>query len=76
MIEPTDIVPVRYEHSTFDLAPIKDVTPQRRSGLPLLIGGLLAIGYALAHLGNATQAESVAWAFVVAAIIAALNKWA
>ncbi len=46
------------------------------SGLLLLIGGLAALGVALAHIGGATQVQAIAWAFVVAAVLAGLRRWA
>ena len=68
-----------YERST--TAPTTPlVTPVERrasiSGLVLLIGSLLALGVALAYISDATQVQAVAWAFVVAAVIAGLRKWA
>ncbi len=68
-----------YERSTAPLVPIEAQRielPASLSGLFLIVGGLLALGFALAHIGAATQAEAVAWAFVVAAVFAALRKWA
>ena len=68
-----------YERST--TAPTTPlVTPAERpaslSGLVLLIGGLLALGAALTYIGGASQAQAVAWAFVVAGVLAALDRWA
>ncbi len=68
-----------YERSTrVPTTPL--VTPVERreslSGLVLLIGSLLALGVALAYISDATQVQAVAWAFVVAGVIAALRKWA
>ena len=50
--------------------------PAGVSGLILLIGGLLALGLALTYISGATQAQAVAWAFVVAGVIGALRRWA
>ena len=71
-----------YERSTSvpttPLAPIaRHVEPPASlSGAILLIGGLLAIFIALAYVSSGTQVQAVAWAFVVAGVIAALRKWA
>ena len=53
-----------------------EARPKEASELIVFIGGLLALAVALAHIGSATQAQAVAWAFVVAAVLAALDKWA
>lgn len=50
--------------------------PPSLSGAFLLIGGLLALFIALAYVGSGTELQAVAWAFVVAGVIAALRKWA
>ncbi len=68
-----------YERSTsVPTTPL--VTPVERpasvSGLVLLIGGLLALGLALTYISTATDAQAVAWAFVVAGVLAALDRWA
>ena len=72
-----------YERSTSvpttPLVPIverRTEPPPSVSGLVLLIGSLLALALALAHIGSATEVQAVAWAFVVAAVIAGLRKWA
>ena len=51
-------------------------TPPSLSGAFLLIGGLLVLAIALAYVGSGTELQAVAWAFVVAGVIAALRKWA
>ncbi len=68
-----------YERSPAPLVPIEArriELPASLSGLILIVGGLLVLGFALSHISTATQAEAVAWAFVVAAVFAALRKWA
>ncbi len=74
---------VKSRAPTAPLVPIKrSIADRYRSRSPeeaevvVLIGSLLALGFALSHIGSATQAEAVAWAFVVAAVFAALRKWA
>lgn len=79
MKDTTDLLPVRYERSTFEIVTVRPVRSEHRSniaGAILLIGGLVALGIALAHIGSATDEQAVAWAFVVAAVIAALDRWA
>lgn len=53
-----------------------EARPKEVSELIVLIGGLLALAIALAHIGSATQAQAVAWAFVVTGVLAALRRWA
>ncbi len=79
MKDTTNLLPVRYERSTYEIVPVKPARSTRRadvSGAILLIGGLVALGIALAHIGSATTEQAIAWAFVVAAVIAGLDRWA
>jgi hypothetical protein len=52
--------------------------PPTASGAILLIGGLLVLFLALTHicLIGATEPQTVAWACIVAGVLAALRKWA
>lgn len=72
------LLPERYERSTFTLETIKvdSHRPAFVSGLLLLVGGLAALAFALMHIGSSTTPQAVAWAFVVAAVLAALRRWA
>jgi hypothetical protein len=77
----TDLLPSRYERSTTAIVPYVPTRtrynpPPTASGAILLIGGLAVLALALSHIGGGTHAQAVAWAFVVAAVLAALRKWA
>lgn len=72
----TDRLPPHYKRSTFEIEPIRSLRRSDFAGATLLIGGLIALGIALTHIGTGTQIQAVAWAFVVAAVIATLDRWA
>jgi hypothetical protein len=79
----TDLLPPRYERSTalVRVQPIvrpRYTPPPTVSGAILLIGFLAVLFLALTHicLIGATEPQAVAWACIVAGVLAALRKWA
>ena len=50
--------------------------PPSLSGAFLLIGSFAVFALAWSHIFSGNEAQAVAWAFVVAGVIAALRKWA
>jgi hypothetical protein len=77
----TDLLPVRYERSTTAIVPYAPARaryspPPTASGAILLIVGLAVLVFALSRIYFGTELQTVAWAFVVAGVLAALRKWA